>query len=114
MNIHLMIQHKIVTTLFGQFIIYKNVVLDLDYVPFTFQNPLPVFLHPDFRKEVGTAVLSLKGKVLYGNLTLMNTECYANLYPHLPFDVYGNINAIILSSFANINRGIKCLDESKT
>jgi hypothetical protein len=93
------------------YITYKNVVLNLDYVDFSYVNPLLVILFLNFRKQVGTAILNAKGKVPYGDLMMINSEDYASLYPHLSFNVYGNLYATILSPSTNMNHKIKCLDD---
>ena len=90
-------------------VVYKNVLLDLDFAGYSYAQPLPVFLYFGTGDQVGHAILHKKGDILYATLELINGPNYTTLYPHIPFDSCGRIQAVVLSWYPCYDEAVPAL-----
>lgn len=90
-------------------VVYKNVLLDRDFAGYSYGQPLPVFLYFGTGDQVGQAILHRKGDILYATLKLTARQDYQLLFPHIPFDSGGHIQAVVLSWYACYDEAIPAL-----
>ncbi len=95
-------------------IVYENVLLDRDFVGYVYNREVPVFLYFGTGHQIGQAVLHQKDDMLYATLKLNSGIAYNELYPHIPFDVRGRIQAVVLSSYACYDEAIPTLHMQAT
>ena len=95
-------------------ILYENVLLDRDFAGYFYKPQLPVFLYFGTGNEVGHAWLHEKEDTLYATLQLNTGFDYSGLFPHIPFDVRGRIQAVVLSSYACYDETIPTLNIQTT
>lgn len=89
--------------------LYKNIMLDFEFANYYYTALLPVFLHFGSGYKVGEARLFKKDGILYGTLMLKTGKDYEELYPHIPFDSRGCIQAVVLSPYPCADNAIVTL-----
>jgi hypothetical protein len=89
--------------------VYENVLLDRDFAGYVYNREVPVLLYFGTGHQVGQAVLHQKDDMLYATLELKTGIAYNKLYPHIPFDLRGRIQAVVLSSYACYDEAIPTL-----
>jgi len=95
-------------------ILYENVLLDRDFAGYFYHPQIPVFLYFGTGNEVGQAWLHEKEDSLYATLQLNPGFEYTGMFPHIPFDVRGRIQAVVLSSYACYDEAIPMLNIQTT
>jgi hypothetical protein len=76
--------------------IYFNILLDVEDNFYTYQPSIPVYQEGQGLCAAGQVALKKAGQKLFGDFTLHKVKGLALLYPHLVFDLFGKVYAVML------------------